>query len=125
MIFGRAALLLLISTLLWAQSVGLWHSTVHPFAGHSQHTKHLHSNLNSNLDSPNSKFPPIFGLLSAHEEGVDCQLFDQLGHGDALTPLLSASFALIPTRLLLQNSRVDFVLRWHTPFQARAPPLLC
>ncbi len=107
-----------VLALLWTQAIGLWHGTLHPFAGHSQQTKHFTA-------SETVKIPPIFGLLSTHEEGVDCQLFDQLTHGDALTPLLQIALTLVPAPTLLRESYANFLQRWHTQHQARAPPLPC
>lgn len=120
MIFGRFSRLgLLVLALLWAQAMGLWHGTVHPFAGHSPSVQNVSASANET-----TKIPPIFGFLSAHEEGVDCQLFDQLTHGDALTPLLQIALVLVPAVAHLRASHADFVRRWHTQHQARAPPWL-
>ena len=112
---------LLVLMLLWSQAMGLWHGTVHPFAGHSSSVQ----NISAASANEATKIPPIFGFLSAHEEGVDCQLFDQLAHGDALTPLLHIALALVPTAERLRASHADFLQRWHTQYQARAPPLPC
>lgn len=119
--FWRVGLLVL--ALLWSQAMGLWHGTLHPFAGHTTITTITTISHVSPLEI--TKIPPIFGLLSAHEEGVDCQLFDQLGHGDALTPLLQIAFVLTPALAILRASHADFLRRWHTQCQARAPPLSC
>lgn len=107
--FGRIGLLIL--ALLWAQALGLWHGTVHLRVSASASEK--------------ISIPSVFGLLSTHQEGVDCQLFDQLAHGDALTPLLHIALALVPTVERLRASHADFLQRWHTQYQARAPPLPC
>ena len=117
--FGRIGLLIL--ALLWAQALGLWHGTVH------LRVSALPSTAVSVSASASEKIsiPSVFGLLLTHQEGVDCQLFDQLAHGDALTPLLHIALALVPTVERLRASHADFLQRWHTQYQARAPPLPC
>ena len=127
MIILRVAILVL--ALLWAQAAGLWHGVVHPFAGHAGQAQQTQSQPAQTPTTQKAFFkqsatavPLIFGLLSAHDEGVDCQLFDQLGHGDALTPLLTMAQALVPAPARLRASHAHFVLRWHQQFQARGPP---
>ena len=61
-------------------------------------------------------------MFSGHQEGSDCQLFDQLSHADALTHLnlINLPVALVPA--LVRASQGLCVARWHAQFQARGPP---
>ena len=65
----------------------------------------------------------FFASLFGDHEGVDCQLFDQLSHGDALAtaPVLVLSLG-VPAALIAHLTGLA-VARWAALFQARAPPI--
>ena len=109
-----------VLALLWAQSLGQWHSVVH--------TIHTEPSVVASVQAQGAQHAPgitsvIARLFSSHEDAADCLFFDQLSHGDAIASLPLQ--ALPPTSLpaLLQYSHALAVARWHAQFQARGPPL--
>lgn len=69
--------------------------------------------------SAHSFFASLFGN---HHSGVDCQLFDQLCHGDALAtaPVLALPLG-VPAAHVAHLTGLA-VARWAALFQARGPP---
>ncbi len=61
-------------------------------------------------------------LFGNHLDGVDCELFDQLCHGDALAtaPVLALPLG-VPAAHIAHFTGLA-VARWAALFQARAPP---
>lgn len=113
---------LLVLALLWAQSLGLWHGTVH---GQSIDRAAAHGTpaIHASGAAGKAVAPDwVETLFSGHQKASDCQLFDQLSHADALThlSLIDLPWALLPT--LLRASHGLCVARWHAQFQARGPP---
>ena len=118
---------MLVLALLGAQSLGLWHGTVHgqsvhPAAGYGRsqaHTAQVTQAPGSRVTAATDLADLLF---SGHSEASDCQLFDQLSHADALTqlPLIDLPRALVPA--LVRASHGLCVARWHAQFQARGPP---
>ena len=109
---------MLVLALLWAQSLGLWHGIVH--GGHGAGS--VHASLTHVVDShaePHGFFETLFG---SHHDGVDCELFDQLSHGDALAtaPVLALPLG-VPAAHIAHLTGLA-VARWAALFQARAPP---
>ncbi len=140
----------LVLALLWVQSLGLWHGIVH--GGHgvgSVHTaladvarlgdralcsvssarfagssctcaeRSVTQAFGSQGVSSSSGF---FESLFGDHEAVDCQLFDQLSHGDALAtaPVLVLPLG-VPAAHFAHLAGLA-VARWAAQFQARAPP---
>ena len=129
----------LVLALLWAQSLGVWHGIVHGGRSlGSVHSPLTRADATSNATSdalPNVAATAAFGavgttgtraffesLFGNHHAGVDCELFDQLCHGDvivtALVLLLPVGVPAAPIAHLTGLA----VARWTALFQARAPP---
>jgi hypothetical protein len=140
----------LVLTLLWAQSLGLWHGIVH--GGHGVGS--VHASLadaarlsdraicsvsparfaGSSFTCAERSVTQAFGIegapvshsffesLFGDHEAADCQLFDQLSHGDALAtaPVLALPLG-VPAAHFAHLTGLA-VARWAALFQARAPP---
>jgi len=110
---------ILVLALLWAQSLGLWHGIVH--GGHGVGSVHASLAL---ADTGQAKSHGFFeSLFGNHHDGVDCELFDQLCHGDALAtaPVLVLPLG-VPAAHIAHLTGLA-VARWAALFQARAPPV--
>ena len=107
----------LVLTLLWAQSLGLWHGILH--GGHGVGSVHASLAIE---DAGAAKSHGFFESLFGYHEGADCQLFDQLSHGDALAtaPVLALPLG-VPAAHIAHLTGLA-VARWAALFQARAPP---
>jgi hypothetical protein len=116
----RLLAVVLVLALLWAQSLGLWHGVVHD--GHGQRgavaSQQVHGEDHATAPSA------LVALFSSHEDAADCLFFDQLSHGDAITPVHLLQLPLVPLPALLGLRHACFVARWHARFQARGPPFL-
>ena len=117
---------ILVLALLWAQSLGLWHGIVH--GGHGVGS--VHASLAS--AAPDTALSAaghakshgfLESLFGNHHDGVDCELFDQLSHGDALAtaPVLALPLG-VPAAHIAHLTGLA-VARWAALFQARAPPV--
>ncbi len=106
---------MLVLALLWTQSLGLWHGVVHD--GHGQHgAVPVHG---ADRATPPSALVEFF---SSHEDAADCLFFDQLSHGDTVTPVHVLPLALARLPALTGLRHACFVARWPAWFQARGPP---
>jgi len=109
----------LVLALLWAQSLGLWHGIVH--GGHGVGSVHASLAL---ADTGQAQSHGFFeSLFGNHHDGLDCELFDQLCHGDALAtaPVLVLPLG-VPAAHIAHLTGLA-VARWAALFQARAPPV--
>ena len=117
---------ILVLVLLWAQSLGVWHGIVH--GGHRVGSVHESLVLTdaapeaTNSSAGVSQSRGFFKSLFGDHATVDCQLFDQLSHGDALAPasIPALSQGLFVACIAQLTGLV--VARWAALFQARAPP---
>jgi len=116
---GRHAVAcVLVLALVWAQSLGLWHSVVHGDASHGGRSGQVHSVAPGADHAPNL----LERLFAGHQHDTDCQFFDQHSHGDALAGAgASAAVLALPTAVLAASHALA-VARWHALFQARGPP---
>lgn len=109
----------LVMALLWAQSLGLWHSAVHVV-----HSQHDHASAQPGPDVARTRGASAWErLFSSHEDAADCLFFDQLSHGDAVTLAISHSVPLEALPAVLPHGPVLWVARWFSQFQARGPPV--
>ena len=108
----------LVLALLWAQSLGVWHGIVH--GGHGVGGVHASLAL---ANAGEVKSHGFFESLFGDHDDVDCQLFDQLCHGDALAtaPVLALSPG-VPAAQIAHLTGLA-VARWAALFQARGPPI--
>ena len=121
----------LVLALLWAQSMGLWHGIVHGGYGAVSVRASL-ALAPDTSDAVTQAFgiegAPVFNgffesLFGNHHKGVDCQLYDQLCHGDALAtaPVLVLPLG-VPAAHIAHLTGLA-VARWAALFQARGPPV--
>lgn len=117
---ARSALAgLLLLALLWAQSLGLWHSAVHVV-----HAQPVQVNVQPAPDRGDvGGLSAWERLFSSHEDAADCLFFDQLSHGDAVTLAISHAVPLDALPAVLPHGPVLWVARWFSQFQARGPPV--
>jgi len=116
---GRRALAcVLVLALVWAQSLGLWHSVVH--GGTFQGGR---AGLTQLVVQDHGQVPSLMQrLFAGHQYDADCQFFDQHSHGDVLAGVVAAMAVLaLPTPMLVASHALA-VARWHALFQARGPP---
>lgn len=103
--------LLLALALLWAQALGLAHGVLHAHAGHAAPA----------VVQAQPAQDVLAHLLAPAGDEHQCHLYDQLGQGGPLLPLLAVpalALPLVPAWVVLQ------ALQPHTcaAFAARAPP---
>ena len=117
------AALLLVCALLWAQALGLAHGIVHgPQLSGSHGMSQQAAAFVAGADR--LVVESVWTrLLAAHQGDADCQLFDQLGHAEALPglPLLALPVLapLAPVIVAVRRRCAGLPLL----FQARGPPL--
>lgn len=108
----------LVLALLWAQSLGQWHSVVHGDAPHAGR-----AGVGQSAAQEPGRVPGLLQhLFSAHQLDADCQIFDQHSQGDTLSGLAVATAVLALPAAVLVTSHALAVARWHALFQARGPP---
>lgn len=114
----RALACVLVLALVWAQSLGLWHSVVH--GGTFQGGR---AGLTQLVAQDHGQAPSLMQrLFAGHQYDADCQFFDQHSHGDVLSGVAAAMAVLaLPTPVLVASHALA-VARWHALFQARGPP---
>lgn len=108
--FRRWLLALLLVAATGAQTLGLLHQAVHqPATG-----EHAH-------DEIHERHGPLEALFALDQDGVGCQLLDQLAHGAGPSgAAVGLSMALVP-RLLPWLQQLAPTRRCAT-FEARGPP---
>lgn len=114
----QALACVLVLALLWAQSLGLWHSVVHGDAFHGGRSGVVQPIAQEPVQTPSL----LQRLFAGHQYDADCQFFDQHSHGDALTGVAPAIAVLALPAAVLVASHALAVARWHSLFQARGPP---
>jgi hypothetical protein len=106
----RWLLVLLLAAATGAQTLGLLHQVVHQPAT----SQHAH-------DEVNEHHGPLDGLFALDDDGLACQLLDQLGYGAGPSgAALGLSMALVP-RLLPWLQQLAPAQPCAT-FDARGPP---
>lgn len=115
----QALACVLVMALLWAQSLGLWHSVVH---GDASHGGRADAVAQMAAQEPGQAPSLLQRLFVGHQYDADCQFFDQHSHGDALTGVSAAIAVLAPPAAVLVASHALAVARWLALFQARGPP---
>ncbi len=119
-------------SLLFSQTLGLLHGTVHN-ASQANVQAHWAAQIDeppesgllpASFASVGTKLPNALQLLFAdHQTESDCLVYDQLNHCDAAPGVAVVALPLsIPAFLLSLLSGLA-VARWHALFQARGPPL--
>lgn len=118
----------LLLALVAMQTLGVMHKVVHGGAhevgqglAHEAAQEAVHEAEHAHAGHSHST---LLALFSGHGSGVDCQLFDQTSHGDALA-WLAAPLPTAPAPVFLRPYvQGEAVARWPTLFDARGPPSL-
>ena len=119
-------------SLLFSQTLGLLHGTVH-----NASQANVQAHWAAQADEPPEpglrpassvslgiKLPNALQLLfSDHQTESDCLVYDQLSHCDAAPFIAVAALPLVIQAFLLSLLSGLAVARWHALFQARGPPL--
>ncbi len=100
----------LMVALVGMQTLGAMHAVAHGVPSGSSESAQLHS--------------PLQDLFSGHGGNADCQLYDQVSHGDGLTSAVPPLVAAPVPVFLFQYFQGEAVARWATLFDARGPPSL-
>ncbi|MBI2744355.1 MAG: hypothetical protein HYX45_02110 [Burkholderiales bacterium] len=104
--------MLLVLALLWAQLLGLAHGVLHAHVTHSSLAVGAQAQPAQDL---------LAHLLAPASDESECRLYDQLGQGGPLLPVLAApalALPLVPAWVVLQSLQQ----RPCAAFAARAPP---
>lgn len=108
---------LLTLALLFAQTLGLMHGTLHGWGSGSATTAVAKAHVD-HVDHGS-----IASLFASHASDADCRLYDQASHGSAaphVAPLVLP--VLLPT-LAVAIFQGEALARWAALFDARGPPL--
>jgi hypothetical protein len=116
---AQALACVLVLALVWAPSLGLWHSVVH---GDASHGGRADAVAQMAAQEPGQAPSLLQRLFAGHQYDADCQFFDQHSHGDALTGVAPALAVQALPAAVLAASHALAVARWHALFQARGPP---
>ena len=103
---------LLVLALLWAQLLGLAHGILHAHVEHSSPAAWAHAQPAQDL---------LAHLLAPASDESECRLYDQLGQGGPLLPVLAVpalALPMVPAWVVLQALQP----RPCAAFAARAPP---
>ena len=107
----RAALLALVTALLWVQTVGMLHRVAHAQQS-SIGSKHLASSTSG----------PLASLWGEHSNSAECQLFDHACPDHLLLPVWIALPASVP--LILGDAvLVERFTLFERLYAARGPPV--
>lgn len=104
--------MLLVLALLWAQLLGLAHGVLHAHVAHNSPAVGAQAQPAQDL---------LAHLLAPASDENECRLYDQLGQGGPLLPVLATpalALPLVPAWVVLQSLQQ----RPCAAFAARAPP---
>jgi hypothetical protein len=115
-----ALVALLLASLVLVQALGLMHRIAH--MPHAPGSAAAWSQLSAKVDPASAGW--LQKLFAGHQHDGDCDVYDQLGHGDALA---SIAPALVPLEFV--QAPVALHRGWHiatqsSGFLARGPPSL-
>lgn len=119
MTLRRVLLGCLLLAVLATQTLGVMHAVVHgpaldgqrsaaPGADPVDHAAHAHSALED--------------LFTGHGDDIDCQLYDQLSHGNGPPQVAVVVLPVLVPTFWFQYFQGEAVARWATLFDARGPP---
>ena len=114
--------------LVFAQTLGMLHGTVHNANFNNSHELQAAPSSPSHRQvatlSDGTRRTTLAQLLFAdHQTESDCLVYDQLNHCDAAPTLAALALPLVVQAFLLSLLSGLAVARWHALFQARGPPL--
>lgn len=132
-VIGHAAAGLLVIALLAAQAFALMHGVVHgghgPLPGHATHAgDHPAGDVEPGhaVGAPHEPDEPAHSLaerlFGTHHDDVDCRLYDQIGHADAVPLPLTPALPLCLPTVVFEFLSGEFIARRAALFQARGPP---
>lgn len=132
-VIGHAAAGLLVIALLAAQAFALMHGVVH--GGHGAlpaHATHAGDHREGDVapghvvgaphESDGLALSFAERLFGTHHDDVDCRLYDQLGHADAVPLPLAPTLPLCLPTVVFDFLSGEFIARRAALFQARGPP---
>ncbi|MES2508565.1 MAG: hypothetical protein V4625_01480 [Pseudomonadota bacterium] len=115
----RTIVWILTLALLFAQTLGLMHGTLHG-AGYAP------SGAITSLAKAGSGHPDhgsVAALFSSHASDADCRLYDQASHGSAALHVASLALPVLLPSLAVAIFEGEALARWAALFDARGPPL--
>lgn len=113
----RPALLVLLTALLFVQTVGVLHRVAHAHGAHSAVAVEPATALTSGQDF----MAGLQRLWGDHSNAVDCQLFDQNCPDALLTPVLLV-MSVMPARSWLAAALHERFALFERFYAARGPP---
>lgn len=119
---ARRLIALLVFFIL-AQTLGWMHRSLHGAPAPAAATR-LEA-LSSGMASTHGHHREggLHGLVPAHQDASDCQLFDAVTHADGLPAALAVA-GLPPATAAPEGAPTAFVARHAALFDARGPPVL-
>lgn len=111
---------LLTLALLFAQTLGLMHGTLHGpgSAGPTASLVRVDGGGRAHADHGS-----IVSLFSSHASDADCRLYDQASHGSAAPHVASLVLPVLLPSVAVAIFEGEALARWAALFDARGPPL--
>jgi hypothetical protein len=145
MTLRRLLFVCLLLAVMATQSLGVMHAVVHlPRQGeaHGEAYSETHNPARNEARSeahndapadlhrayapggPHAQHSVVHDLFGGHGDDFDCQLYDQLSHGNGPPRVAVVVLPVLLPVFLFQHFQGDAVARWATLFDARGPPPL-
>lgn len=126
----RAAWGYLALVLLLAPMLGQMHGLVHGAGGQqaaASHAdpavEHAHEHADEHADEHSGGEGWLADLFSVHADDLDCRVFDQLCHSDALPAVPLLALPTVLSSFVFQFLEGEALARRSALFEARGPPL--
>ncbi len=113
----RTIVWLLTLALLFAQTLGLMHGTLHGSGSAAAVAS------GAKADGSHANHGVIASLFSSHASDADCRLYDQASHGSAALHVASLALPVLLPSLAVAIFEGEALARWAALFDARGPPL--
>ncbi len=108
---------LLTLALLFAQTLGLMHGTLHGPGVGSAKAVHL------KVGAVHAEHGAVDSLFASHASDADCRLYDQASHGSAALHVASLVLPVLLPTVAVAIFEGEALARWAALFDARGPPL--
>ena len=102
--------------LLFAQTLGLMHGTVHGSGSAAAVSV-------AKAERAHASHGVIDSLFSSHTSDADCRLYDQASHGSAALHVASLALPVLLPSFAVAIFEGEALARWAALFDARGPPL--
>ena len=117
----RTIVWFLALALLFAQTLGLMHGTVH---GPGSYGGFLSTKASvAKAERAHTHHGVVDSLFSSHTSDADCRLYDQASHGSAALHVASLVLPVLLPSLAVAIFEGEALARWAALFDARGPPL--